>query len=321
MQNLKIKVNNEAESKEVQELLFELGYEWYGKGKIVSYLNDVTNGEFDYLVAWSTGCFTNVIQMGCGSEDAKEITLTELRNMVKPMKEYLIPSRNYEYILTDAREALEPHAKDWIAIPDGADFYVKSKFFEDSLFFCKDNLGIIETFDTVKENSWHQESTLTTPNLSNNYDILWQRPQQPEALPFIDDNPQSLCEQYAEIEQVRQAIKVKSGSDSDHALDAMSYGFIGAGAAIGGVDATLAERQSTYGNFEDVAFVTENIMSILAQARVNGLSDLPHTHRMALYMIASKMARIVNGDFNHLDGWHDIGGYSKLIEKLIKGER
>lgn len=84
------------------------------------------------------------------------------------------------------------------------------------------------------------------------------------------------------------------------------------------IDATLAERQSQYGSFEDVAFVTENIMATLAKVRSNGLHDLPHTHRMALYMIASKMARIVNGDFNHLDSWHDIGGYSKLIEDLIE---
>jgi hypothetical protein len=84
-----------------------------------------------------------------------------------------------------------------------------------------------------------------------------------------------------------------------------------------GVDATLAERQAQYGCFEDVAFVTENIMSILSKVRSNGLQDLPHPHRMALYMIASKMARIVNGDFNHKDSWHDIGGYSKLIEDLI----
>ena len=105
-------------------------------------------------------------------------------------------------------------------------------------------------------------------------------------------NGRASGDQYAEIEKVRQQT----------------------------IEATLAERQSTYGNFEDVAFVTENIMAVLSQARTNGLSDLPHTHRMALYMIASKMARIVNGDFNHVDGWHDIGGYSKLIEKLIKGE-
>ena len=129
----------------------------------------------------------------------------------------------------------------------------------------------------------------------------------------------TLNDQYAEIERVRQVIKVKSGSDPDHALDAMSFGLMGAGAAqaSGGVDATLAERQSTYGCFEDVAFVTENIMSVLSQVRVNGLRDLPSTHRMALYMIASKLARIVNGDFNHFDSWHDIGGYAKLIENLI----
>ena len=84
------------------------------------------------------------------------------------------------------------------------------------------------------------------------------------------------------------------------------------------IEATLAERQSTYGSFEDVAFVTENIMSVLGHVRVNGLSELPTTHRMALYMIASKMARIVNGDFNHLDSWHDIGGYAKLVEDLIR---
>ena len=114
-------------------------------------------------------------------------------------------------------------------------------------------------------------------------------PTQPEPLPFIDDEPRSLNDQYAEIEQVRQQT----------------------------IEQTLAERQAQYGNFEDVAFVTENIMAVLSKVRTNGLNDLPHTHRMALYMIASKMARIVNGDYNHKDGWHDIGGYSKLIEDLL----
>ena len=115
--------------------------------------------------------------------------------------------------------------------------------------------------------------------------VLWQRHTQPEELPFMD----SLNDQYAEIEQVRKQT----------------------------IEATLAERQAQYGCFEDVAFVTENIMATLSKVRSNGLSDLPHTHRMALYMIASKMARIVNGDFNHKDSWHDIGGYSKLIEDLL----
>ena len=83
------------------------------------------------------------------------------------------------------------------------------------------------------------------------------------------------------------------------------------------IEATLAERQAQYGCFEDVAFVTENIMAVLSKVRTNGLNDLPYPHRMALYMIASKMARIVNGDFNYRDNWHDIGGYSKLVEDLL----
>lgn len=199
------------------------------------------------------------------------------------MKEYL-NTETYEYKLAHTKPDGE-----WAEIPEGADFYVRSKMYEDNFFFCMDNSGVIETYDTMLKNQWHREK-LKTKYLSKNYEILWQRPTQPEALPFIDDNPQSINDQYAEIEQVRQQ----------------------------SIDATLAERQSTYGNFEDVAFVTENIMSILAQVRVNGLNDLPNTHRMALYMIASKMARIVNGDFNFIESWHDISGYAKLVEDLIK---
>ena len=105
--------------------------------------------------------------------------------------------------------------------------------------------------------------------------------------PFL--TPESLNDQYAEIEQVRKQT----------------------------IEATLAERQAQYGCFEDVARTTGKIMEALSEVRVNGLNDLPYPHRMALYMIASKMARIVNGDFNHKDGWHDIGGYSKLIEDLL----
>lgn len=83
MENYKIRVNNEAESKEAQELFFELGYEWHAHGKKVSYLDVIAAGDFGYLVAWKTGCFSeHIIQMGCGREDAKEITLAELRDVV-----------------------------------------------------------------------------------------------------------------------------------------------------------------------------------------------------------------------------------------------
>lgn len=82
MENYKIKVNDKAESKEAQELFFELGYSWYGNKKQVSYLEIIDKGEFSHLLAWSVGSFEKVIQMGCGSEDAKELTLSQLRTMV-----------------------------------------------------------------------------------------------------------------------------------------------------------------------------------------------------------------------------------------------
>lgn len=200
-------------------------------------------------------------------------------------KEYLIPDNGgYRVAVQDAGL---PIAEDWIEIPEGADKYIRFEEYNNANFY-KVN------FDAVWQDDgyWDYDMDDYKTYCKKFGVVLWQRPTQPEALPFIDDNPQSLNDQYAEIEQVRQQT----------------------------IERTLAERQSTYGNFEDVAFVTENIMAVLSKVRTNGLSELPHTHRMALYMIASKMARIVNGDFNHLDSWHDIGGYSKLIEKLIKGE-
>lgn len=212
MQNLKIKVNSADESKEAQELFFELGYMVVNnmdceKGYIVASKNAESPINFNY---WH--CVTSII------------TIPELRAMVNQ----------------------------------------------------------------------DQDEPFLTPETTLN-------------------------DQYAEIEQVRQAIKVKSGSDSDHALDTMSFGLMGARAAqaSGGVDATLAERQSQYGCYEDVAQVTQQILSAL---RIGNYDKLPAPMKESLHMIASKMARIVNGDPEYLDNWHDIGGYSKLIEKLIKGE-
>lgn len=83
MENLKIRVTTEQESKEVQELFFELGYGWHGKGKLVSYSDEILSNGFGWLVLWKPPYLTNtVIQMGSGFEDCKEITLQELRDMV-----------------------------------------------------------------------------------------------------------------------------------------------------------------------------------------------------------------------------------------------
>lgn len=120
----------------------------------------------------------------------------------------------------------------------------------------------------------------------------------------------TLNDQYAEIEQVRQ-VEIHGTVKAKPDLN------FGAAQASGGVDATLTERQSQYGCYEDVAHVTQQILSAL---RIGNYDKLPAPMKESLHMIASKMARIVNGDPEYLDNWHDIGGYAKLIEKLIKGE-
>lgn len=80
------------------------------------------------------------------------------------------------------------------------------------------------------------------------------------------------------------------------------------------VEQTLAERESTYGSFSNVAEMTQGLLFVMSQY---GYDGMPDTHKESIHMIASKLARIVNGDFNYKDNWHDIGGYAKLIENLI----
>ena len=39
----------------------------------------------------------------------------------------------------------------------------------------------------------------------------------------------------------------------------------------------------------------------------------------ALDMIAHKIARIINGDPDYADSWHDIAGYAKLVADRLDG--
>lgn len=245
MENLKIKVNSEAESKEAQELFFELGFEWKDSRKEIQGF-------------WSKCCFyytSNGFLLKTDSYNVfkytgwKEITLPELRDLVvlkrnsiddathtdghysfyvgkdknyffsscdkawrgtwknvdilkpieKPMKEYLDPKRNYELCLSDEDLTKEGMIK----IPE--------KWMN---FVYKLPNGDIRFSDNfVSTTADH---------------IIWQRHTHPEELPFVDDEPkytdaevkymdengqgrlQSLNDQYAEIEKVRQSHRTAS---------------------------------------------------------------------------------------------------------------
>jgi len=81
------------------------------------------------------------------------------------------------------------------------------------------------------------------------------------------------------------------------------------------VEATLAERQNQYGDFKDVAHLSQGLQSLLS---VGNFSD---TQQEAMQMICSKLARLACGDADHVDSWHDIAGYATLVVKDLESAK
>lgn len=77
------------------------------------------------------------------------------------------------------------------------------------------------------------------------------------------------------------------------------------------VAATLAERGSRYGNYAEHARITQAIKSAMADSP-NWLALAPD-QRETLEMVAHKIGRILNGDPDFHDSWHDINGYVRLV--------
>lgn len=80
-----------------------------------------------------------------------------------------------------------------------------------------------------------------------------------------------------------------------------------------GIDNTLEERGSRYGEFDEHARITQNIKRAMANSP--NWNDLSDPMKEALEMTAHKIGRILNGDPEYQDSWHDIIGYIRLVEK------
>lgn len=78
---------------------------------------------------------------------------------------------------------------------------------------------------------------------------------------------------------------------------------------------TLAERGSRYGDFTDHARICQNLKrTMCAEAGWDRLTDV---QKQSLEVIADKVGRILSGDPNYADNWHDIQGYAKLAEDRL----
>ena len=85
------------------------------------------------------------------------------------------------------------------------------------------------------------------------------------------------------------------------------------------VDQTLTERGDRYGKFVNQASASQALKNVLSHQLRIRQKHLDPDMQEALEMILHKIARIINGDPNYTDSWHDIGGYAKLVEDRLNG--
>ena len=235
------------------------------------------------------------------------------------MKEYLVKNQHDEYVLLNDVSCIPE--KFAIEVPKGS---VKAYLNNSG------TINFVNADDDYMNGVTHGEwvDTHRGRHESSSHQLVWQREspndklasaeqyRQAEVLPFIDDEPdfKKLADLLVETTKHKPAAREWDLSDSDFAE---SDAWIESNVEQGSIEQTLAQRQSQYGCFEDVAFVTQGMIELMRKCNYD---KMPAPHQMALSMICSKVARIVNGDFNHKDSWHDIGGYAKLIEDEIFDE-
>ena len=87
------------------------------------------------------------------------------------------------------------------------------------------------------------------------------------------------------------------------------------------IEETLEQRGKRYGKFTDHAQVTQDLKRVAANhLRSTGLL-LAADQQEALDMIFHKIGRIVCGDPDYGDSWHDIAGYAKLVEDRLYADK
>ena len=84
---------------------------------------------------------------------------------------------------------------------------------------------------------------------------------------------------------------------------------------FGPLENTLTERGSRYGSFDSQANLTQDLKRVMQSRK--GWPALDDDQKEALEMIAHKIGRILNGDPNYADSWHDIAGYAKLVDDRL----
>jgi hypothetical protein len=86
-----------------------------------------------------------------------------------------------------------------------------------------------------------------------------------------------------------------------------------------GVDKILQERAQSYGTFVSLAKTAQEFKSVLYRELGSRNKRLTDDQAESLDMILHKIARIINGNADHVDSWTDIAGYATLVAERLQG--
>lgn len=82
------------------------------------------------------------------------------------------------------------------------------------------------------------------------------------------------------------------------------------------IEDVLKTRQETHGSFMTTSFLAQDLKRLIHSQFL--WCNLSFDKREALDMIATKIARIINGDQDFKDHWEDIEGYANLISRKLE---
>ncbi len=85
------------------------------------------------------------------------------------------------------------------------------------------------------------------------------------------------------------------------------------------VSETLGSRATAYGAFRDNARLAQALKRAMAEHAEDMGKTFADDQWEALEMIATKVSRIVNGNPDDIDQWHDIAGYATLVADRLRG--
>ena len=81
------------------------------------------------------------------------------------------------------------------------------------------------------------------------------------------------------------------------------------------LEQTLNDRGKTHGSFTENARTSQHLKAVMRKSP--NWDELSQIQKEGLEVIAAKLSRILSGNPNEPDHWHDIQGYARLVEQSL----